>query len=172
HQSSSGSRDQRAIGLKVRRQRPMSKIKPVFIGLYDYNHLGLRYLSSRLKTAGYEPELLFLSGFTGHKTREPTAGEYRLLLEKVQEIKPDIIGLSVMCSLYLPVAVALTRMLREKTGKKVLWGGVHPTLFPEETLAYADFIFRGECEDAVLECCDRLSDGKNFQNLQNLSLLE
>ncbi len=150
----------------------MGKIKPVFIGLYDYSHLGLRYLSSRLKAAGYEPELLFLSGFTGHRTREPEAGEYRLLLAKVQAMKPDLIGLSVMCSLYLPVAIALTRMLQEKTGKKVVWGGVHPTLFPEESLAYADFVFRGESEEAVLEFCERLSQGKNFQNLQNLCFLQ
>src|SRR5690554_2270410 len=153
-------------------ERRMSKIKPLFIGLYDYNHLGLRYLSSRLKAGGYEPELLFLYGFTSYKTKEPSAGEYRLLVEKVREIKPDIIGLSVMCSLYLPVAVHLTRMLQEKTGKKVLWGGVHPTLFPEESLAYADFVFRGESEDAVLEFCGLLANGRNFRNLQNLCFRE
>ncbi|NLY89882.1 MAG: B12-binding domain-containing radical SAM protein [Firmicutes bacterium] len=150
----------------------MRRIKPLLIGLYDYNHLGLRYLSSRLKSGGYEPGLFFVKGFAGHKTREPSPSEYRLLAAKAQELAPDLIGLSVMSSLYLQVAVDLTRILREATGVPVLWGGVHPTLFPEESLKCADFVLRGEGEDALLEFCDLLSTGRDWRKVPNLCYRE
>lgn len=146
----------------------MRRIKPLLIGLYDYNHLGLRYLSSRLKTGGYEPVLFFVKGFSSHKTREPSPDEYRLLTAKAQELAPDFIGLSVMSSLYLQVAIDFTQMLREAIGAPILWGGVYPTLFPEDSLKYADFVIRGEGEDALLEFCDLLSAGRDRRNLQNL----
>src|SRR5690554_2474742 len=120
----------------------MRRIKPLLIGLYDYNHLGLRYLSSRLKTGGYEPVLFFVKGFSSHKTREPSPDEYRLLTAKAQELGPDFIGLSVLSSLYLQVAIDFTQMLREAIGAPILWGGVYPTLFPEDSLKYADFVIR------------------------------
>ncbi|NLW10180.1 MAG: B12-binding domain-containing radical SAM protein [Firmicutes bacterium] len=150
----------------------MRRIKPLLIGLYDYNHLGLRYLSSRLKSGGYEPVLFFVKRFASHKTTEPSPGEYRLLAEKARELAPDFIGISVMSSLYLQVAIDLTRILREATGAPVLWGGVHPTLFPEESLEYADFVIRGEGEDALLEFCDLLAAGRDWRALQNLCYRE
>ena len=76
----------------------MRRIKPLLIGLYDYNHLGLRYLSSRLKSGWYEPVLFFVKRFASHKTTEPSPGEYRLLAEKARELAPDFIGISVMSS--------------------------------------------------------------------------
>ena len=85
----------------------MRRIKPLLIGLYDYNHLGLRYLSSRLKSGGYEPVLFFVKRFASHKTTEPSPGEYRLLAESAGT-GPDFIGISVMSSLYLQVAIDLT----------------------------------------------------------------
>src|SRR5690554_1253840 len=150
----------------------MRKIKPLLIGLYDYNHLGLRYLSSRLKSGGYEPVLFFVKGFASHKTREPSPGEYRLLAAKARELAPDFIGLSVMSSLYLQVAIDLTRILREATGVPVLWGGVHPTLFPEESLKHADFVLRGEGEDALLEFCAHLPTGRDWGQVRNLCYWE
>jgi radical SAM superfamily enzyme YgiQ (UPF0313 family) len=132
----------------------------------------LRYLSARLKSGGHEPVLFFVKGFTSHKTREPSPGEYRLLAAQARELAPDFIGLSVMSSLYLQVAIDLTRILREATGVPVLWGGLHPTLFPEESLEYADFVLRGEGEDALLEFCDHLATGRDWREMPNLCYLE
>ena len=116
--------------------------------------------------------IVFVKGFTSHKTREPSPGEYRLLAAQARELAPDFIGLSVMSSLYLQVAIDLTRILREATGVPVLWGGLHPTLFPEESLEYADFVLRGEGEDALLEFCDHLATGRDWREMPNLCYLE
>lgn len=45
-----------------------------------------------------------------------------------------------------PRAYAVARRFREK-GSKVIMGGIHPSVLPDETLEHADSVFVGEAED-------------------------
>jgi len=66
----------------------------------------------------------------------------------------DLVGISCMTS-NAPRAYHLAQEFR-KRGKKVVLGGVHPTILPDEALRYADSVVIGEAEgvwEQVLEDC-------------------
>ncbi len=72
----------------------------------------------------------------------------------------DIVGISVMSN-DVPVARRLSRRLRSESRKVVIWGGVHPTVMPEECVDEADYVIRGEAEfslSQLLDCIERGAD--------------
>jgi len=50
---------------------------------------------------------------------------------------------------------------------KIIIGGVYATLFPEECLKLADVVFRGECEEAIVEFTDAFKNNMSFELLDN-----
>ncbi|MCL2215495.1 MAG: B12-binding domain-containing radical SAM protein [Defluviitaleaceae bacterium] len=145
--------------------------KPLFIGLYDAKLMGIRYLSSTLKTHGYEPSLIFLKTFNSYSVDEPTEDEYKLLYSTIKELNPGYIGLSVMCSFYLTVVRRIVADLRKFTDVKIIMGGAYATLFPEKCLEMADVVFRGESEEAIVEFSDAIENDRPFDHFDNLATL-
>jgi len=146
----------------------MKKTKPLFIGLYDAGLLGIRYLSSTLKSRGYDTHLIFLKTFNSYSVDEPTETEYELLYKTIKEINPSYIGISIMSSFYLTVAERIANDLKQNFDIKIICGGAYPTLFPEKCLEMADIICRGEGEDAIIEFTEALENGKPFDHISNL----
>lgn len=146
----------------------MCRFKTLLIALYNTRGLGVRYLASVLKQRGYPCDLLFLKSFSAHKMRKPTEREYRLVERLVAEVDPDLVGISYMCTFHREVVVELTRCLKG-TGKRVVWGGVCATLFPEECLQHADLVVRGEAEEAIVELVEALRNDRDFTGIQNLA---
>jgi len=50
----------------------------------------------------------------------------------------------------------------------VIWGGIHPTLNPEDCLKEADMVCIGEGEGAFTELVTALRDGTEYRQIQNL----
>ena len=148
----------------------MPKTIPLFIGLYDAKLLGIRYLSSTLKSKGFDTNLIFMKSFNSYSVDEPTQTEYGLLYEKVTELSPGYVGISVMCSFYLSIAKKIASELREKSGVKIILGGAYPTLFPKECLEFADAVFMGESEDAIVEFTRAIENGEPFDDIENVAL--
>ena len=145
------------------------KTRPLFIGLYDTNLLGIRYLSSTLKSHGYETNLIFLKAFNSYSVDTPTQEEYDLLYAKIAELKPSYIGLSIMCSFYLDVVRTIVDKIRTITGVPVVLGGAYPTLFPEECIKMADVVFRGESEESIIEFTNAIEEGQPYDHLDGLT---
>ncbi len=114
---------------------------------------GLRVLSSCLKEAGHETELLFVMASFDASLYEKKLDS---VIDKVSDA--DIVGISVMSNL-VPLSRRLSRRLREEAGKTVIWGGAHPTVMPEECIREADYVFRGEAEVSLVRLLDYLEDG-------------
>jgi len=91
------------------------------------------------------------------------------LLQKMEEIMPDFVGISFPSSAVLRVA-ALARLLKERyPDTPVFAGGYHPTSEPELTLRLipgVDFVARGEGEAFVA------SLSANWRDLPNAAWLE
>ena len=149
----------------------MAQYKIALIGLYNYKVLGVRYLASALRQKGFDCPLIFFKNFESGNMKKPSEREYELLLNLLRELKPNAIGLSVMSTLYLEAPRELTRRLRDAFGPEVpiIWGGVYPTLFPAESLDYADLVLRGESEDALVELVEHLNEGAIPDALPNLA---
>ncbi len=134
---------------------------------------GVRALSAYLKRAGYRVRVLYIPG--SHRQLSPR-GEfvYRYedeLLEQVYELCKDsqIIGISFM-TYFFDRAVQLTRFLKKRLDAPVIWGGIHPTVKPEEALEYADMVCIGEGEEALLEIAQRLEKGGDYSQTRNIWL--
>jgi len=80
----------------------------------------------------------------------PTPQEIQLLVRSVTEHEPKLIGISVLSTFY-KLACKVTGMLRERSDATILWGGVHPTVRPEDCLKHADVVCVGEGEGAIVE---------------------
>jgi anaerobic magnesium-protoporphyrin IX monomethyl ester cyclase len=132
---------------------------------------GLRILSACLKQAGFETCMIFLPQL--EETMALAHYDKRVFTDAVLEQIATIcanarfIGITVMTSSYYLVA-ELTAQLKARLDIPVIWGGIHPTLRPEECLNYADLVCIGEGERSIVELAqfiDRRLDYKSIPNL-------
>ena len=56
--------------------------------------------------------------------------------------------------------------------KLIVWGGMHPTIFPEDCALHADLICRGEGEEFMVDLADRLAARKGFSDIPNGAFLK
>ncbi|HEO64054.1 MAG TPA: radical SAM protein, partial [Candidatus Omnitrophica bacterium] len=81
---------------------------------------------------------------------------------------PVLIGISLMSVEYFK-SCCLTKFLKSfLKGIPIIWGGIHPTISPEDCLNYADYVCLGEGEMAMLDIAGALSEGKDIKNINNL----
>ena len=125
--------------------------------------IGVRILSSLLKAAGHQTQLIFLSTLDDLR-RKATGATYQYsekVLGSIVELcgESDLVGISVMTH-HFSVAKDVTEHLRGKLDAPVIWGGIHPTVCPEECLAVADMVCVGEAETSMLELVNRMASGE------------
>ena len=85
-------------------------------------------------------------------------------------LSADLVGISALTST-APQSYRLADKVREAGAVAVL-GGTHVSFLPEEALAHADYVVRGEGEFAFLELVDAIQRGDGFEKIQNLSYRE
>lgn len=130
------------------------------------NMIGVRHLSSFLKSKGVEVRIVYLISPVDYFTNIFSEGLYRQISEFCRG--SDIIGLS-LTSNFFPEASRLTLFLKERLGIPVVWGGVHPTIEVEESLKYADYVVMGEGEMPVFELITSLAGNKDISHIENLA---
>ncbi|MBI5183611.1 MAG: radical SAM protein [Nitrospinae bacterium] len=113
------------------------------------------YLASYLLKDDVEVEIMDLEV-------EPDA------ISSLKDKRPDIIGISTMTPTMLTV-VRIANVGKE-IGAKVILGGAHATIMPEESLREtpADILIRGEGEETlreVVRCLDNHSDLKDVEGI-------
>ncbi len=140
----------------------------LLIALYRYQNYPIRIMHSLLeKMDGIKPHVVFFKNCYTNAIEPPTAREESLLRQVIREVDPKLVGLSVY-SPHLAAAQRVTALVRECSGARVVWGGIHPTIFPEQSVREADAICVGEGEGAMAELAAALRDGRDFSRIQNL----
>ena len=150
----------------------MASIKATIICLTDDIYcIGPRRLSAQLKRAGFEVALVFLQAksFWGQiKQRfRPHAdamilgdGSFRRLVEICKG--SALVGLSVWTH-EAAWAEQITGKLKRELDCPVIWGGIHPTGFPESCIRIADGICLGEGDISLLRLMEALRDGREWR---------
>lgn len=141
----------------------------LLIGFYNDKALGVRYLANELKKNNYDPHILFFKQFNSVSPSKASEKELKLLEDLINDINPSYIGLSVMSSLYLESVYLVNNRIKDKFDIPVIWGGVYPTLFPERSLEYGDYVIRGEGEGAIVELIDNLEGNNDITDMANLA---
>jgi radical SAM superfamily enzyme YgiQ (UPF0313 family) len=107
---------------------------------YNVTANGLRLISSYLKQHGHEVNLIFLNvpnSKLGSKLTESVVSDILNLCES-----SDLIGLSLMTNHFV-LAKELTLEIKKRLRAPIIWGGIHPTVQPDECLQYADMVCLG-----------------------------
>ncbi|WP_129674911.1 B12-binding domain-containing radical SAM protein [Candidatus Chloroploca sp. Khr17] len=137
--------------------------------------IGLRVLSSCLKAAGATTSMIFLPNL-----EEAMAGDHfhvrnvePALVQQMTSIcaNADLVAISVMTPSFHKARV-LTQAIKTNLSIPVIWGGIHPTVRPDECLQYADLVCIGEGEQAIVELVQALAEGRSYKTIRNLGYLD
>lgn len=141
---------------------PGRPLRIVLLTFHNYQSHALRIFHPLLQRRGHEVHSIFLRNyFTYHA---PTATECDMVVDLVERIRPDLVGMSVW-STYAQLAARLSRRIREVADPVIVWGGIHAQTQSEECLQAADVVCRSEGEYVLAELTDRMSLGREFADL-------
>lgn len=85
------------------------------------------------------------------------------------------VGISTMTGPMIKYALEFARFVRENSPRiPIIWGGVHPSLVPEQTAQspYVDVVVRGEGEITLLELVEAIEDNRSFSNIKGIIFKE
>jgi len=145
-------------------------VSVVLISPYpDLTAFGPRTLCACLRRAGIETRMVFLPDPTPEVGQAGPERYSPAVLAELDALCADarLVGISLMTN-FFDNAVQITRQLRRSGRMPVVWGGVHPTLRPEECLEYADFVCVGEGEDALLELARAVLRGEDVGTIPGI----
>ena len=132
--------------------------KVLFLQNVWYDYIGVMMLSAVLKKAGHESIIAIGNDFSDFR-------------ELIQKESPDMICFSLMSGLHLWAneTTEQIRRLNLRVRPFVIFGGPHPTFFPnilEKSMA--DAICIGEGDGAIVDFADCISRGEQPRNIENL----
>ena len=135
-------------------------MKISLISVDGYASLGIRYLSSKLRSSGFKTRMIFFPYIVDeYLPRSSMDKIYALVRDS------DAIGISSMAYSAKKAIQIINRMKPLKI--PVIFGGVYPTTCPEECIKHSDIICRGEGEDAINEFAERLNMGLGYLDAKN-----
>lgn len=131
------------ILVKLESEGDITKIAPPF---------GILYIADALEKAGLTVKLIHEVG---------TEANIKALLELVLKEMPLFVGFSTLTGPSLFPSLQASRKIRERCEVPIVWGGLHPTMLPEQTLmkSYIDIISIGEGEETLVELAKVLRNG-------------
>jgi len=146
----------------------MEECNVVLVSLYRTQNFAIRTLHSVLNDVkGIKVFSIFFKESWANVVTKPTVTEERLFVQKIIDLNPAVVCISVLSS-YVPIAKRLTTLIKENSSALVCWGGVHPTICPESCIKVADIICIGEGEGALIDLMVRLRDGNEYFDIYNL----
>ncbi|MBU1137246.1 B12-binding domain-containing radical SAM protein [Patescibacteria group bacterium] len=121
--------------------------------------LGILSVGSSLKRNGFEVELLNIN-----------EKEINQTVEYILEKNPLYVGFSVMTGIQTEHSAEMSKKIKEKSDIPVLWGGIHPSLLPQQCLQseYIDYVIIGEGEEAIIEFSKAIEEKFSFEGILGL----
>jgi len=123
---------------------------------------GVRILSACLKRIGCKVDVVFLPRQLGEIYSAH-------VLQQITDltVEADLVGLSVMTDDF-ENAVLITNTLKHVSRAPVIWGGIHPTLLPNDCLKHADMVCIGEGEDSLADLVTRMRSGDDWRHVPGI----
>lgn len=141
----------------------------LLIAFYNKKALGVRYLETALRNAGYTVKIIFYKDFNSVRPKPTTKQELELLQKEVQKNKPLLIGLSVMSSMYLDTVHSVIDAIQACSDTPVCCGGAFATMFPEHFLnRNVPFVLRSDGEISMCQLADALYHGTDYSAIPSL----
>jgi anaerobic magnesium-protoporphyrin IX monomethyl ester cyclase len=111
----------------------------------EISSIGLRTLSAYLKAHGVATRLIFMPLQKTFYSREAFSLYPDSVITNLAELvqNDDIIGISVMSNFFDTLKDFTLKLKAKLPGKPIVWGGIHPTVAPEQCIALADYVCIG-----------------------------
>lgn len=119
--------------------------------------LALLYIAASLKQEGFNVRIL-----------DMRLEDYR----RFPVGNPVFVGITCMSGLQIKYALEFARYVRMQNASiPLVWGGVHPTLLPEQTAShdYVDVVVRGEGELIVKDVANRLVQNERLDDVLGIT---
>ena len=147
----------------------MDKLVVLLVALYRNRNFPIRIMHPLLEEIeNAEVHTIFFKDNEGNMFEPPTDKEEELFADLITELKPDLVGFSVLTP-YVTIARRLSTLVKENNpSSRVIWGGIHPTIAPDSVIDDVDFLCIGEGEGAMTELVSSLRDGTSYDSIQNL----
>lgn len=130
-----------------------------------YIPAGLLSIAGVVKRAGFSPFVVDMV------TEDEPLRALEIHFKEADKVL--LAGFTVMTAQHRHAAEMSAWIKRRYPGTRIIWGGIHPSLFPEEVLreGLADFVCAGEGEYATEELLAALKSGKDPASVRGLYLL-
>jgi anaerobic magnesium-protoporphyrin IX monomethyl ester cyclase len=129
---------------------------------------------------GYNPPLglLYLAAYIlkngNHKIRildtQVEELDYKKIKQKIEQLKPDLVGIQAMTFTLIDV-IKTAKIVKEiDPNIKVVLGGPHVNIFPDETIKMpcVDYLIMGEGEIVFSEFLDNIDDEKKLKKIKGI----
>ena len=139
--------------------------------------LGLAYIASYLESKGFEIDIIDTIA-EGFEYREQIDKEHirvgipdELLIDKVCQSRPDIVGITSLFSMQAEEVLYIVRLIKKILPKvPIILGGPHPSSMPQAVLEHSevDYVVVGEGEKVIEELLLRLNNNKSLEGQRAL----
>ena len=141
---------------------PGRPLRVVLLTFFNYESHAIRIFHPLLKQRGHEVHSVFFKNYFTYQV--PTQTEEDMVVDLVERIQPDLVGMSVW-STYYQLAARLSRRIKESVNPVIIWGGIHAQANPQQCLEVADIVCKSEGEYVLAELTDRLSVDEPYDDL-------
>ncbi|MBN2208254.1 MAG: cobalamin-dependent protein [Candidatus Coatesbacteria bacterium] len=96
---------------------------------------------------------------------------YEQLEEEIKKRKPDVVGITTMTFTLLDVIKTAWLAKRINPNTKVILGGPHVIIYPEETISIpeVDFVVLGEGEDVIGRLLDNINNPEELKKIKGIA---
>lgn len=129
------------------------------LSTWDVENNAVRILAATLRAAGHHVVEIYFKDWISNHLDPASEADLAALSRVARRESLNLICLSVRASAYAKQAATLTKHIQRDLEIPVLWGGMHPTMVPDQCIDKADMVLCGEGELALLDLANRLRDG-------------
>lgn len=137
-------------------------VNPRFLNIYQYKYppYGLMFLAHSLKNAGYKVKIF-----------DNQVEQQAVLYDLIRASNPLWAGFFVMTGPNLASALEISGTIKKlNPSTKIVWGGPHPTLLPEDTLKneLIDMVVLGEGERTAVALTNALKNNASLSAIAGI----
>lgn len=127
--------------------------------------LGILYLASSLQAVGHDVAVF---------DAQVEEASYGGVSQAVKRFRPDVVGVTAMSFTLIDALLAAKAVKAVDKTIKVVLGGPHPTIYPNETAALddVDYAVIGEGEQTFVKLAEALGKGKPQSGIPGLAYME